>query len=303
MGLASGQATHQAGPANEIEIGVGWESRRRARAWCIQSWMACAVLDAEQLEDLKRHTRRGMRGRVRAGISPTQRRRPAGARWCGPRWSSCSTTRPSSARPTRSPNWPRRWKWMSLPSSPRSSATTSRASKGSRTSRNSASRSRHRSHSTLRYYAVQIFPLARKNFGGVNPDLQCRVLDRHFEPIGGLYAAGEVAGMAGGHINGRAGLEGTMLGPSIFSDASPAAGPPMQLATVAAFPASRTARELDHVQTMGAQLSPACSGRDAAQRRQVYAVSAGLTACAAPLTRDRPTFAARAFGLRIASQV
>jgi predicted oxidoreductase len=67
------------------------------------------------------------------------------------------------------------------------------------------------------YYAVQIFPLARKNFGGVKTDLQCRVLDRHFEPITGLYAAGEVAGMAGGHINGRAGLEGTMLGPSIFS--------------------------------------------------------------------------------------
>ena len=30
-------------------------------------------------------------------------------------------------------------------------------------------------------------------------------------------AAGEVAGMAGGHINGKAGLEGTMLGPAIFS--------------------------------------------------------------------------------------
>ena len=67
------------------------------------------------------------------------------------------------------------------------------------------------------YYAVQIFPLARKNFGGVKTDLRCRVLNKHFEPIGGLYAAGEVAGMAGGHINGRAGLEGTMLGPAIFS--------------------------------------------------------------------------------------
>ena len=67
------------------------------------------------------------------------------------------------------------------------------------------------------YYAIQLFPLARKNFGGVKTDLRCRVLDRHFEPIPGLYAAGEVAGMAGGHINGRAGLEGTMLGPAIFS--------------------------------------------------------------------------------------
>ncbi len=67
------------------------------------------------------------------------------------------------------------------------------------------------------YYAIQVFPLARKNFGGVKTDLQCRVLDKHFEPIAGLYAAGELCGMAGGHINGRAGLEGTMLGPSIFS--------------------------------------------------------------------------------------
>ncbi len=67
------------------------------------------------------------------------------------------------------------------------------------------------------YYAVQIFPLARKNFGGVKTDLKCRVLDKHFEPIAGLYAAGEVAGMAGGHINGRAALEGTMLGPAVFS--------------------------------------------------------------------------------------
>jgi flavocytochrome c len=67
------------------------------------------------------------------------------------------------------------------------------------------------------YYAIQMFPLARKNFGGVKTDKQCRVLDKHFEPIAGLYAAGEVAGMAGGHINGKAGLEGTMLGPSLFS--------------------------------------------------------------------------------------
>ncbi len=67
------------------------------------------------------------------------------------------------------------------------------------------------------YFAIQIFPLARKNFGGVKTDLHCRVLDKHFEPIAGLYAAGELCGMAGGHINGKAGLEGTMLGPSIFS--------------------------------------------------------------------------------------
>ncbi len=67
------------------------------------------------------------------------------------------------------------------------------------------------------YYAIQIFPLARKNFGGAKTDLRCRALNKYFEPIPGLYAAGEVAGMAGGHINGKNGLEGTMLGPSIFS--------------------------------------------------------------------------------------
>jgi flavocytochrome c len=67
------------------------------------------------------------------------------------------------------------------------------------------------------YYAIQFFPLARKNFGGIKTNIECQVLNKHFEPIQGLYAAGEACGMAGGHINGRAGLEGTMLGPSIFS--------------------------------------------------------------------------------------
>lgn len=70
---------------------------------------------------------------------------------------------------------------------------------------------------TSPFYGLQIFPLARKNFGGVKTDRRCRVLDQHFEPIPGLYAAGEIAGMAGGHINGKAGLEGTMLGPALFS--------------------------------------------------------------------------------------
>ena len=67
------------------------------------------------------------------------------------------------------------------------------------------------------FYAIQFFPLARKNLGGVRTDLECRVLDNQDRPIPGLFAAGEVAGMAGGRINGRAALEGTMFGPSIFS--------------------------------------------------------------------------------------
>jgi predicted oxidoreductase len=67
---------------------------------------------------------------------------------------------------------------------------------------------------TTPFYAVQFFPLARKSLGGVAVDLSCRVLDRHGRPVPGLYAVGELAGVGG--INGRAALEGTMLGPSIL---------------------------------------------------------------------------------------
>ena len=67
------------------------------------------------------------------------------------------------------------------------------------------------------FYALNYGPLARKNFGGVKTDLRCQVLDKNYRVIEGLFAAGELAGMAGGHINGKAGLEGTMLGPALFS--------------------------------------------------------------------------------------
>ena len=65
--------------------------------------------------------------------------------------------------------------------------------------------------------AIQFFPIAVKTFGGVRTDLQCRVIDRAGAAIRGLFAAGEVAGMAGGCINGRAALEGTMFGPCLYS--------------------------------------------------------------------------------------
>lgn len=65
--------------------------------------------------------------------------------------------------------------------------------------------------------AIQLFPMAQKNFGGVKTGLDCRVMTESGDAIEGLFAAGEVAGMAGGCINGRAALEGTMLGPCIYS--------------------------------------------------------------------------------------
>jgi predicted oxidoreductase len=67
------------------------------------------------------------------------------------------------------------------------------------------------------FYAVQMFPLARKCLGGVRTNRECRVIQTDGSHVMGLYAAGEVAGMAGGHMNGQAALEGTMLGPSMFS--------------------------------------------------------------------------------------
>jgi succinate dehydrogenase/fumarate reductase flavoprotein subunit len=67
------------------------------------------------------------------------------------------------------------------------------------------------------YYAVQFFPLARKNLGGVRTDLQCRVLTAAGAPIPGLFAAGELCGLAGGHLAGKCALEGMMMGASLFS--------------------------------------------------------------------------------------
>jgi succinate dehydrogenase/fumarate reductase flavoprotein subunit len=65
------------------------------------------------------------------------------------------------------------------------------------------------------FYAVAFYPLARKSMGGIRIDTSSRVVDKEGEPIPGLLAAGEVTGFGG--INGKAGLEGTFLGPSIVT--------------------------------------------------------------------------------------
>ena len=65
------------------------------------------------------------------------------------------------------------------------------------------------------FYAVTFYPLARKSMGGIRIDTDSRVLDKEAKPIAGFLAAGEVTGFAG--INGKAGLEGTFLGPSIVT--------------------------------------------------------------------------------------
>jgi predicted oxidoreductase len=67
------------------------------------------------------------------------------------------------------------------------------------------------------FVAVQFFPSSRKTLGGVQTDLACRVLDQDGQAMPGLFAAGELCGMAGGHIAGTMPLEGMMVGASCFS--------------------------------------------------------------------------------------
>lgn len=86
------------------------------------------------------------------------------------------------------------------------------------------------------FYALSLFPLARKSMGGIAIDDKARVVDESGDPIPGLLAAGEVTGFAG--INGWAGLEGTFLGPALVTGRVAAqtivAGlPPGERATVA----------------------------------------------------------------------
>jgi predicted oxidoreductase len=65
--------------------------------------------------------------------------------------------------------------------------------------------------------AVKLHILTRKTLGGLHTDLAGRVLGAGGEPVGGLYAAGEVAGFGGGGMHGYRSLEGTFLGGCLFS--------------------------------------------------------------------------------------
>jgi len=65
--------------------------------------------------------------------------------------------------------------------------------------------------------AVRLSILTRKSLGGLQTDLDSRVLRPSGEPLPGLYAAGEVAGFGGGGVHGYRALEGTFLGGCLFS--------------------------------------------------------------------------------------
>ncbi|MGW4700553.1 FAD-binding dehydrogenase [Streptomyces sp. NPDC004285] len=65
--------------------------------------------------------------------------------------------------------------------------------------------------------AVRLNILTRKSLGGLETDLDSRVLTEGGEPLEGVYAAGEAAGFGGGGVHGYRSLEGTFLGGCIFS--------------------------------------------------------------------------------------
>ncbi|MER5643682.1 FAD-binding dehydrogenase [Streptosporangium sp. NPDC002524] len=64
---------------------------------------------------------------------------------------------------------------------------------------------------------VKLHILTRKSLGGIQTDLNSRVLGADGTPISGLYAAGEAAGFGGGGVHGYNALEGTFLGGCLFS--------------------------------------------------------------------------------------
>ncbi len=64
------------------------------------------------------------------------------------------------------------------------------------------------------YYAVQLYPMSRKSLGGLAVDQHTQVLGGAGQALRGLFAAGEVTGVAG--INGSHGGSGTFLGPSVL---------------------------------------------------------------------------------------
>ncbi|MDF3213601.1 FAD-binding dehydrogenase [Mesorhizobium sp. M7A.F.Ca.CA.001.09.2.1] len=68
--------------------------------------------------------------------------------------------------------------------------------------------------------AVRLNILTRKTLGGLQTDLDSRVLGADGQPVAGLYAVGEAAGFGGGGVHGYAALEGTFLGGCIFSGRS-----------------------------------------------------------------------------------
>lgn len=65
--------------------------------------------------------------------------------------------------------------------------------------------------------AIRTQILTRKSLGGIQVDLDAKVLDHRGEPIPNLFAVGEACGFGGGGMHGKRALEGTFLGGCVYS--------------------------------------------------------------------------------------
>jgi predicted oxidoreductase len=65
--------------------------------------------------------------------------------------------------------------------------------------------------------AIRTQILTRKSLGGIQVDLDAKVLDQQGNPIPNLFAVGEACGFGGGGMHGRRALEGTFLGGCVYS--------------------------------------------------------------------------------------
>jgi len=65
--------------------------------------------------------------------------------------------------------------------------------------------------------AIRLHVLTRKTLGGLETDLDGRVMRPDGSALPGVYAVGEVAGFGGGGVHGYRALEGTFLGGCLFS--------------------------------------------------------------------------------------
>ena len=64
---------------------------------------------------------------------------------------------------------------------------------------------------------MKLHILTRKSLGGLETDLDSRVLSRTAARSTACIAAGEAAGFGGGGVHGYRSLEGTFLGGCVFS--------------------------------------------------------------------------------------
>jgi predicted oxidoreductase len=65
--------------------------------------------------------------------------------------------------------------------------------------------------------AIRTQILTRKSLGGIQVDLDAKVLDKSGNPIPNLFAVGEACGFGGGGMHGKRALEGTFLGGCVYS--------------------------------------------------------------------------------------